>query len=702
MRRVRLIAAFTLVLGLAGCRGAERREDARRWPGAPVILISIDTLRADHLPAFGYSGVETPAIDALRRDGILFRNAYAHVPLTLPSHATMLTGQLPGDNGVRDNVGYQVRAGHDSLPEILHRSGYATGAAVSAYVLRGETGLRALFDDYDDAIPFRPGADLGDVERPGAETAAIATRWIDARQSKPFFFLLHLFEPHAPYEPREPFRSRYRNPYDGEIASADAIIGELVAHLRAIGVYDRAMIVISGDHGEGLGDHGEQEHGIFLYREALHVPLIVKLPHASRAGEAVDAPVGLIDLLPTIVAATGNKVPADRKGASLLDAPRKDRYIFSETMYPRLHFGWSDLRSLVGAQYHAIDAPRPELYDVVRDPGERANAVDANRRQFAAMREEAARYARTPQAPSPVSAEEAAKFAALGYVSAPAAAGEGPLPDPKDRLADLELIRGADAASKTGDFNRAIKTYREVLSRNPRLTDAVTRLATAYEAAGRLPEAVETYRRLLQLNPAVRQQVALSLAVIYKSMGRYGEAAAHARLALEKEPGAAHLLLGQIALARRDAAQAEREAQFAAADPHFADRGLLLQAEALTRGGPAGAARALGLLDAAKANRVVRGLESQRALALLHMDRAGDAERAYNEEIARFPDNRDAYADLAALYLLQRRTSEADAVFRRLASVDPSPRTYTLAADTFEHFGAQAAAAVWRGKTFGR
>ena len=232
MRSLVSIGIATLVLLTACRRAAEAKLPAiGEFPAAPVIIISIDTLRADHLPVFGYKAVETPNIDALRNDGILFTSAWSQVPLTLPSHVSLLTGMLPAESGVRDNIGYKIAARGTSLPELLHANGYATGAAVSAYVLRGETGLRSLFDDYDDKIAFQPGAYLGQAQRPGSQTAAVAERWIDAHKSKPFFFLLHLFEPHTPYAPVEPYRSRFANPYDGEIATADAIVEIGRAHV---------------------------------------------------------------------------------------------------------------------------------------------------------------------------------------------------------------------------------------------------------------------------------------------------------------------------------------------------------------------------------------------------------------------------------------------------------------------------------------
>jgi arylsulfatase A-like enzyme len=265
----------------------------------PVILISIDTLRSDHLPAYGYRGIATPNLDRFAADGIVYEHAFSHVPLTLPSHASIFTGLLPAHHGVRDNAAFHLDAKTPTIASMLRARGYATGGVISAYVLRGSTNISSGFDTYNDAIPFIEGAPTGNLARPGRETIAIAKQWIATKSTQPFFAFVHLFEPHAPYEPT----------YDGEIATADALVGDLLDSLRASNLYDDALIIVLSDHGEGLGDHGEQEHGVLLYREALQVPLIVKLPRNERKGTRVAEVVQLVDVLPTIEAFTGSAPP---------------------------------------------------------------------------------------------------------------------------------------------------------------------------------------------------------------------------------------------------------------------------------------------------------------------------------------------------------------------------------------------------------
>ncbi|HTQ80365.1 MAG TPA: sulfatase, partial [Thermoanaerobaculia bacterium] len=306
MQRVTGLQALGFFLGLAGLLASAMLGGCRHphtYPGAPLILISIDTLRSDHLPAYGYKGVETPAIDALRKDALLCERAYSHYPMTLPSHASILSGLLPTQHGVRDNVGYPLDGErHPTLAHLLKAAGYETGGAVSTYVLRRATGIASGFDFYDDTIEMQGGERLDDLQRPGAETVKRGLNWLRGRTAKPFFFFLHLYEPHAPYTPPEPFRSRYKaSPYDGEIATADAVVGDFLSELKRLGIYDRAAIVLLSDHGEGLSDHGERQHGIFLYRETLQVPLLLKLPGSAQAGGRITVPAELIDVAPTLL-----------------------------------------------------------------------------------------------------------------------------------------------------------------------------------------------------------------------------------------------------------------------------------------------------------------------------------------------------------------------------------------------------------------
>jgi len=392
--RTRPLGLLLLVVLVSSAACRKGRTGITSFPGAPVILVSIDTLRSDHLPDYGYGGVETPALSAFRKEAILFEKAYSHVPLTLPSHATIFTGTLPATNGIRDNLGYQMNAALPTLAEILKKGGYGTGGAVSTFVLNASSGIGRGFDLWEDQIdPTRPNEPLGLIQRSGAETEKLLAKWVESQpDDKPFFAFLHLYEPHTPYTPPEPYATRYRGrEYDGEIAFADEVVGRFFDVLKKKGAWDRALVIFLSDHGEGLGEHGEDEHGIFLYRWALQVPLLVKLPKGERGGTSVTTPVQLSDLFPTIVQGVGIAgIPPPENTLSLLEvaaggaAPA--RRIFAETLFPRIHFGWADLASLVEGPWHYIEAPKSELYDLAKDLGEKENLAAGTPQAFRSLR----------------------------------------------------------------------------------------------------------------------------------------------------------------------------------------------------------------------------------------------------------------------------------------------------------------------------
>jgi arylsulfatase A-like enzyme/Flp pilus assembly protein TadD len=693
----RHVTVLSIVL-LLGCNRESARVDApATFSGAPVILISIDTLRADRLPAYGYRGVATPAIDALRQDSVLYENAYSHCPMTLPSHLSIFTGLLPYQHEVRNNLGYTFDgAKHDSLPAMLKRSGYATGAAISAYVLRSGTGVGPLFDFYDDRVGSASNLSVGEVARDGRATVSAAENWIAQHRSQPFFFFLHVFEPHWPYEAPEPFRSRFADSYDAEVAAADAAVGQFVAHLKAIGVYDRAVIVLLSDHGEGLGDHGEGEHGVFLYREIIRVPLMVKLPGSLRRGESIARPVQLIDVAPTIAALTGALPRTQLTGASLLGPAPQPRSIYSETMLPRIHFGWSALRSLVDDRHHFIEAPRTELYDLTADPGERANIASNERRTLAAMRKAMEAHPAELALPATVDAEEASKLAALGYVGQVRTADSGSLPDPKDRIQELEALKGGADLEQRGELQAALEKYTSIVTTNPGFADAWLRIAGVQEKLGRLDDAVHSYREALNAAPVLVPQIAGSVGSLYIRLGKLPEAEAHARLLLKTQPGAAHHLLGRIELARGNGAAAEREARQAMEDPATREAAsVLLAVIAVQQGRPADAVRDLDEVKKA-ARAPIPDLELTRGEALARLERVAEAEAAFQGEIAAFPNNRDAYTRLAVLYAMLGRAGDAESTLERMFTANRSTSTAELAAETWSVVENRSAANRWR------
>jgi choline-sulfatase len=701
-RTFRCALLGTLLL-LTSCTREKRSEGLAGavFPNAPVILISIDTLRSDHLPAYGYKGVETPNLDRFRKDAILFEQAYSHVPLTFPSHVTMLTGLLPAGSGIRDNIGFRFDPpAQPTLPGVLKSKGYRTGAAVSSYVLRGKTGLSAAFDFYDDAVEVRPGSAQGSLQRSGSETAAIARRWIEQNRNEPFLFLMHLFEPHAPYAPPPPFAGRYPLAYDGEIAAVDQIVGELLDALRTSGIYEKAIIVIVSDHGEGLMDHGEQEHGIFLYREALQVPLLLKLPGSRDGGKSIPEPVGLTDLFPTIAKLVGATVPPGLAGSSLLETPAKPRTIFSETIYPRLHLGWSELRSLVGGGHHFIEAPRAELYDLKTDPRETTNILAENRRVAASMRETMRPLTVPIAAPQNIDPEEAQKLAALGYLSSSTPAAGGPLPDPKDRIGEIALMREGAQLTQARRFGEAIAKLKSVLAANPRLSDAWSLLARCYEEAEDYENAAAAYRKVIELSPTSSGDTALTLGSVLLKMNRLDEAESHAQLGMRTNPASARILLGRVALARKDMSKTEQLARAAMEDELYRIPAAVLLAQALN--GQNKPAEALALAEKTAGEIAARGyepvtmLDFARGDALARLNRLDEAAQAFQTEIRHFPRGRQAYANLTVVYAIQGQLNEARRTMEAMVTANPNPESYRVAAQTFEELGAPDEAARWR------
>lgn len=708
--RARLLLLSSL-LGIAalGCRLGGGGET---FPGAPVVVISIDTLRADRLPAYGYREVETPAIDRLAEDSILFENAYAACPLTLPSHCSLLTGLAPPAHGVRDNVGYKLdTAKTPTVADLLRKHGYKAGAAVSAYVLRARTGLAASFDDYDDGIEVVATKSLGQLQRPGEETARAASAWIDRHREQPFFFLLHLFEPHAPYEPPEPWKSRYAaRPYDGEIAAVDAAVGRFLDRLRETGVYDRAVVILLSDHGEGLGDHGEKEHGVLLYREAIHVPLLVKLPGSDRGGERVAAPAQLLDVVPTLTALLGVSAPQGLTGRSLLGltgSPEADsRRLYAETYYPRLHFGWNELHSLIGARHHYIEGPDPELYDLAADPGEKQNVLARERRVFREMKAALDAQGKDFEGPGEVTSEDAAKLAALGYASAPVRTGEGPLPDPKKAIVDLEQVKRAFELGSAGQHAEAVDLLAGLVERYPAMLDARFQLASNLAALYRYQEALAHFDKAIEYAPVAADGMLMEKARIYLKLGRIDEAEKHARAVVEGLPAEAHEVLARVAAARGRIDEATREAQLAY-DAEAVPRAevILLKAEIhLARNE---VPQALALLDPlhqriqAGEHPPQRNLQYVRGDALARLGRSAEAEQSFREEIRRFPATNRAYTSLAFLYATQRRFAEIDPLLEAMAAADPRPATYLLAAETIERLGDTEGARAWRRRAQG-
>ena len=424
--------------------------------------------------------MKTPAIDALAADGVVFERAYSHAPQTLPAHASLLSGRLPFETGVRDNVGFVVKAGERLLPQMLRERGFATGGVVSAYVLRKETGINQGFDFFDGEMPpASPDESIERVKRDGSESEAVAERWLDQQRSQRVFLFLHLYEPHRPYTPPQQY-AEY-DPYDGEIAYADEIVGRLVRHLKTQQLYDRSTIMLLSDHGEGLGDHGEQEHGLFVYDEAIHVPLIIKQAGGAGAGRRIADVVQHVDVAPTILDLAKAPIPGNLRGRSLTPilegtGTLREQAVYSEAWYARTHFGWSELKTLTARRHRYIEAPTEELYDLERDPGERDNIAAGQPKERQALR---------------------TALDALNTSTTHESAV-----DPKDKREIVERYRKATELAQGRGWTQAIVLLQGIVRDEPQLVQAWNELARVAARVDRFGIAVDAYRHVAELTPS--------------------------------------------------------------------------------------------------------------------------------------------------------------------------------------------------------
>jgi arylsulfatase A-like enzyme/tetratricopeptide (TPR) repeat protein len=673
----------------------------------PIVLVSIDTLRADRLPLYGYGRGSAPRLDAFARDAIVFDRAFAHAPQTLPSHASLLTGLLPFEHGARDNIGFTLPATARTLQQGLRDRGYTTAGIVSSYVLRTETGIAAGFDHFDDDLPpVSADRSLSQVQRDGSETLKAAARWLDTRSGDRFFLFFHIYEPHKPWAP--PDRYRHLDPYDGDVAYADEIVGGLFDALRARGLYDAATIVVLSDHGEGLGDHVEQEHGLFLYDESVRVPFLVKLPASRGGGRRVSDPVQLIDVRPTLLALSGAESGRAR-GRSLVplltqSGSIEPQGVYAEALYPRYHFGWSELLSLTDERYRYIKAPREELYDLERDPHERANIAGDRPQVAAAMRQALVRIsagARVDQ-PAAASPEDRERLAALGYVgTGPAIDASTPgeqLPDPKDKIHVLERYRQAVEFAGLMQLREARAVFRELLREEPNMIDVWTQYAQVLVRTGDLEGALRAFQEVLRRNPTEIGTLITAASALLQ-LGRLDEARQHAELAVSRSPATAHEMLARIAAIAGDADAARRHAKLG----HEADPTLPLPeyVEGLLhyRAGRYGAAAPYFL----QAAQLLEGRTLQLADlhyyagdALARVERYDEAERQFSREIQLTPHHARARAGLAMLYRAMGRDEASDRAIDEMLRVSPTAEAYALAADLWTMFGRPDRAAATR------
>jgi arylsulfatase A-like enzyme/Tfp pilus assembly protein PilF len=513
---VPIFRRLTLILTVLAAFPAAAQTPAK--PALNVVLITIDTLRADHLGCYGYKQIKTPNIDGLAAEGARFERAFAVVPVTLPSHSSMLTGTYPMLSGMHDFSGNKLSPLQPTMASVLKQAGYQTGAVIAAAVLDSRFGLNQGFDFYYDHFEFSrlDEANLDEMERPGNAVADVALDWLGKNSQKKFFLWMHLYDPHFPYHPPEPYSHEYAaQPYDGEIAFADEQIGRLLRFLKEKGIYKNTLIVLCGDHGESLGEHGEKTHGFFIYNATMHVPLIIRLPEQA-AGRTVADPVSLVDLMPTILGAVGLEVPSQVQGRSLLAEVRggptdRDRVLYGETYLPRIHFNWSELRGSENTKYHFIDAPKPELYDLAKDPGEVHNLFSEKKAVAEEMRAKLVGMIRDYSAGKEMAEKTGLdpalleRLKSLGYAGF--SGGSDPtissrdLVDPKDRVATYELISQAMADGQHSRYQESIDKLKEVVKTEPNSVPAHYLQGLDYYRLKMYPQAADELQKTVQLSP---------------------------------------------------------------------------------------------------------------------------------------------------------------------------------------------------------
>ena len=595
MRRTLILLLLIMILaaGLGYLAWFFGGEDFSGAKIPNILLISIDTCRADYLSCYGYSRKNTPNIDRMAKSGILCENVISPVPITLPAHSSILTGTNPPYLGIHNNYDH-LGTFNVTLAELLKKNGFTTGAIISAFVLDSQFGMDQGFDSYNDQ--FKEKHQAGNIyERKGTETSRFAIEWLDKHKDEKFFLFLHYFDPHREYEPPEPFASEYAsNLYAGEIAYTDHCIGQVISKLKKLGLYDSAFIIVTGDHGEMLGEHGEASHSYFIYQGAIRVPLIFKLPGKHKS-KVIKKMIGLIDIAPTICGLLGIEVPSEVQGMDLSSSfgrkklPDRSRYLYCESLEPTKY----DANSLLGVvtdQWKYIQTTRPELYDLIKDPAESHNLLDSQHKQASLLKGHLTSIVkeqlRKEEADSRFELDEQAlaKLRGLGYVGGSVDETfdfNHTKDDPKDLIDfhNLHMVATSHVSKKKyseaealckkqfdqkpdfwgthfnmalisraqGNLSEAIKHLQEWVKLKPGHADAHENLAKAFQDQGKIDEAISHYQHALQINPNLAE-VHNNLGGIFQSQDKTDEAISHYQHALQINPRLAetHKNLGSI------------------------------------------------------------------------------------------------------------------------------------------------------------
>lgn len=619
-----------------------------------LLLVTLDTTRADRLGCYGHAQAKTRHLDRLASEGVRFERAYAAAPITLPSHASLLTGLYPFEHGVRNNGNFYLADRIDTLATVLKSAGYRTSAFVSSFILDRRYGLARGFDTYDDRMDGSQAQVLAlEAERRGDRTARALADWLGAQAAgppAPFFTWLHLYDAHEPYSPPPPFREAFaRDPYDGEIAFDDAALASILDRLAELALLDRTVVAVAADHGESLGDHGEETHSMFVYESAIRIPLILWRPGLLPQGRVVREPVRAIDLAPTLLdllGVAGLRTPQARSLLPLLQghAAAAPEPVYSETYLPRFYMNWAPLRTLLDGRYKLIEAPRPELYDLEADPRETRNVFGERAATAGTLRAKLQALTAGSEGAMSVGAldrEALEKLAALGYLGAGVEVERGgatPGADPKDMIAVFNRLRRANSAVRERRFADALPILKDVLAQDPANAFAQLVLGSAYMGMGEFAQAIAQYRTYAALVPT--------------------SSYAHQWMAI------CHLNLGE-----RDGALREADAALAL-DPRFTDARVLKAGILAARGDHAAAVSELR--NAVQTDPAKPAVRLDLAKVLAEAGRAAEARAEYETLLRQEPAYVPALVGLGGLLASQDRLAEAADVLRRALAADPS------------------------------
>ncbi|HEY3380441.1 MAG TPA: sulfatase-like hydrolase/transferase [Vicinamibacterales bacterium] len=620
-----------------------------------VLLVTLDTTRADHLGCYGFARARTRHLDQLAAEGVRFEYAFSPAPITLPAHASILTGLYPFHHGVRNNGNFYLGERFDTLATVLHARGYRTAAFVSSFILDRRYGLARGFDLYDDK---QEGASTQvislEAERRGDRTALALTAWLDAfaRQAdgSPFFAWLHLYDPHEPYHPPPPFREAFADaPYDGEIAFDDAVIASVMERLDQLGLRDRTLVAIIGDHGESLGDHGEETHSMFVYESAIRVPFILWRPGLLPPARVVSTQVRATDLAPTILDVVGAPALKTDDGRSLRPLiegrdPAAAPVVYAETFLPQFYMSWAPLRAVRDERWKYIEAPRPELYDLATDAAESQNRIGERAQAAQALKQQLDRLTGGvggEMTPARMDREALEKLASLGYVGAGAEpvvdAVRQQKADPKDMIAVFNRLRRANSAVRERRFADALPILRDVLAQDPANAFAQLVLGSAHMGMGEYRQAIAQYRRYLELVPT--------------------SAYAHHWIAI-------------CALRMGDQGSALREAEATLAiDARFTDARIMKGGILASRGEYVGALVELRAAVAADPAKPMIRLDLAKVLA--EAGQSLDAQIEYETLLKLQPDYEPALTGLGVLYAKRGRMDDAASALQRAVELQP-------------------------------